>query len=252
MSRYVSSKWKKTLALLKDNQLRAIIPTTVRFNEQNLNTMLKKHTMLYVKPENGSFGNGVIRVEKHRKHFQYQSKEKIYKFNTYKLMYDALKKMIGKRSYLIQTGIELLKHQKHAFDLRVMVQLNPKHQWEATGIIGRVAAPKKIVTNYHSGGTPKPLEPLLSPYLSKDDLRKKTVELNRIGVRTGQAMQRSFAGVCELGVDIGLDGARRPWIFEVNTSPDRYIFKKHPNKAIFRKIMSYAKSYEARTKKIKK
>ena len=250
MSRYVLSKWKKTLALLKDNQLRTVIPTTVRFNERNLDTMLKKHAMLYIKPEIGSFGNGVIRIEKHRKHFQYQSKEKIYKFKTFQLMYDALKKTIGKRSYLIQTGIELLKHQKHAFDLRVMVQINPNQQWEATGIIGRVAAPNKIVTNYHSGGTPKPLEPLLSPYLSKGDLRKKTVELNQIGIRTGKAMQRKFAGVCELGVDIGLDEARRPWIFEVNTSPDRYIFKKHPNKAIFRKIMSYAKSYEARTKKI--
>ncbi len=63
MSRYVVSKWKKTKALFGSSKLSEHIPETRKLEGDHLRQMLEKHRMVYVKPDSGSFGNRVIRVE---------------------------------------------------------------------------------------------------------------------------------------------------------------------------------------------
>ena len=87
-------------------------------------------------------------------------------FRTFLGLFAALNKAKLNRSYLVQQGIHLLTHQKRIFDTRIMVQKSPKKTWEATGYIGRVAHPNKIVTNFHNSGKPLPLELLLDSYLN--------------------------------------------------------------------------------------
>jgi glutathione synthase/RimK-type ligase-like ATP-grasp enzyme len=63
MQRYVVSKWKKTEALLENNELRVNIPETARMTKNSLHSMLHEYHMVYIKPNIGMFGNGVMRVE---------------------------------------------------------------------------------------------------------------------------------------------------------------------------------------------
>lgn len=242
MSQYVGSKWSKTLVLLKDKQLRKIVPMTIRLNEENLIAMLNEFDMVYVKPDRGTFGIGVIRVERHKEQYQFQIGEILRKFKTYNAMYNSLNKLTGSKAYLVQRGIHLLKHERQRFDLRVMVQLSPDKEWETTGIIGRVAAPKKVVTNYHNGGTPIAIEPLLAPYLTPKQVSKQIEALKKMGVLTAKAMKRRFPGVSEIGLDIGLDGQYKPWVLEINTRPDPYIFNNLADKSIYKKVMRYARA----------
>jgi hypothetical protein len=66
-----------------------------------------------------------------------------------------------KREYIVQQGIHLLKYNECIFDFRIMVQKNAKGIWESTGIIVRVANPKKLSLIIIAVGHLCHLEPFL-------------------------------------------------------------------------------------------
>ncbi|WP_239713636.1 YheC/YheD family protein [Paenibacillus sp. 19GGS1-52] len=242
----VMSKWIKTKVLMQSSEISPLIPETTRFTKTNLRNMLLKYGMVYVKPECGTYGNGVMRVEQTRDQggtaYKYQSGTKIKNFGGFEDFYRSLKKSTHGRSYLIQRGIALLKHGGQRFDIRVMVQLSPRGKWETTGLIGRVAQRGKIVTNYHSGGKPTAVEKLLAPHLSSAQQDAVLRNLAKLGRDTGRFYHKKFPGFKQIGVDVGLDRSMTPWIIEVNTNPDPYIFNQLADKSMYRKVMSYRRA----------
>ena len=254
MSRYVGSKWSKTLALLKDNSISAYVPKTVRMNSATLHQMLEEYRMVYIKPNEGTYGNGVMRVEwvegEAFRPYRYQHGVTARTFQTYDEMYRDLLKWTRNRRYLVQKGIHLLKYHKRRFDIRVMVQHNLQKKWESSGLIGRVAHPKKIVTNYHSGGTPKAVEELMSAYLGKSEKARFMRKLRRLGTKVAKRMHDRFPGVKEIGLDVAVDHTLKPWILEVNTRPDPYIFNRLSDKRVFGKIIRYVRAYKKIYKKV--
>ncbi|QQZ59341.1 YheC/YheD family protein [Paenibacillus sonchi] len=236
----VQSKWVKTKLLLRSNAVRPFIPDTRKFSRRNLEEMIRSYGMVYVKPERGTYGNGVIRAERgEHKGYTYQYEETVRHFDTFEAFHKSLAQKTGKRSYLIQKGIHLLKHNRRRFDIRVMVQLSPKGVWEATGIIGRLGHPRKIVTNYHSGGRPMAIETLLSTHLTRQQLAHLTGELDLLGTRMAAHMQKTYPRIRKIGVDVGLDRSLTPWVIEVNMNPDPYIFNQLKDKSMYRKVMKY-------------
>ncbi|WNR45530.1 YheC/YheD family protein [Paenibacillus roseipurpureus] len=246
--RYVSSKIGKTRAIEANEALHKYVPTTKRLTMATLKSMLDTHRMVYVKPNVGMFGNGVIRIEladaeKNERPYSYQEGVRLRRFKTFTDMYASLRKMIGKRPYLVQKGIHLLKYKGNRFDLRVMVQQTPQRKWETTGVMGRVAHPAKIVTNFHNGGSLKSFDTLLKAYLPQAEKKEFLQKLQKMGVLVAKAIEAKYKGVKEIGIDVALDHEINPWILEVNTSPDPYIFQRLSDKRIFRKIRKYAKAY---------
>lgn len=244
LNRPASSKWLKTKLLLRNKAIKPFIPDTRKFSKVNLEQMIHSYGMVYVKPERGTYGNGVIRAERTGPHsYTYQYEETVRHFDSFTAFHKSLAKKTGGRKYLIQKGIHLLKHNNRRFDIRVMVQLSPKGKWEATGIIGRLGHPRKIVTNYHSGGKPTAIESLLSTHLSERRLDQLTKELNTLGTRMAAHMQKTYPKIKQIGVDVGLDRSLTPWIIEVNMNPDPYIFNQLKNKSMYKKVMKYRRFY---------
>jgi len=245
--RHITSKLKKNEALMQSKALRSYLPETRRFTKENLHSMLLRYHMVYVKPVNGTWGKGVMRVEykPYSRHgiYQHQLDKKVSTHHSVDELYHSIRKHKLKGRYLVQQGIELLKYDQRRFDLRVMVQRTPQKVWKTTGIIGRLAHPKKIVTNYHNDGKLMPVEKLLSPYLKGSRLKSYTNILEGFGEDIANHLKKSFPGLREIGVDVALDQKMRPWILEVNTSPDPFIFRKLKDKSIFRTIMKYARAY---------
>jgi glutathione synthase/RimK-type ligase-like ATP-grasp enzyme len=242
---YIGSKWIKTNVLLRNPFISRFIPKTKKLKLLVLKTMLDEFKMVYIKPINGTYGIGVMRVEKQKENghntFNYQQGTVKRHFSTLPALYRSIMKSKMKREYIAQQGIHLLKYNSCLFDLRIMVQKNLKGVWETTGIIGRVAHPKKIVTNYHSGGTPSAFNKIFKPYLSKEQIHEYNQILSKFGQDVAVAMSKKYPKLNMLGIDVGVDKKLYPWIIEVNTNPDLYIFKKLKNKAIFQKMYRYAK-----------
>src|SRR6478609_391275 len=107
-----------------------------------------------------------------------------------------------------------------------MVQQSLVRKWETTGVIGRVAHPAKIVTNFHNGGTLKSVDTLLKKYLPPAERKGYVQRLQVMGVQVAKAINTRYRGVKEIGVDVAIDKDLQPWILEVNTSPDPYIFRR--------------------------
>ncbi len=240
-ARTVGSKWVKTKVLLLNKELRKFVPETRIYSQQNLLAMLNKYKMVYVKPINGSFGQGVIRVEKNE-NYRFQSGKVVKSFRTFLGLFGALNKAKLTRSYLVQQGIHLLTHQNKIFDTRIMVQKSPKKTWEATGYIGRVAHPHKIVTNFHNSGKPLSLELLLAPYLKNPKKDNYIKSLRHLGYQIATHYQKIYPGFKEIGVDIGIDKALKPWVLEVNTAPDPFIFNQLKDKKMFFKVLRYSRA----------
>jgi Glutathione synthase/Ribosomal protein S6 modification enzyme (glutaminyl transferase) len=241
----VRSKRAKTNVLLADPELRTYIPATEGFDRRTVERMLEKYEMIYVKPVDGTFGRGVIRIEKPGSSsvYRFQSGETRYEFPTFNELYRKLMAVKKPKPYLSQQGIHLLRYQERRFDLRVMVQKNPQSAWETTGMIGRVAHPRKIVTNYHAGGTPKPVETLMSAHLKPGQWPSFEARLRRLGVTVAAALERKFPRLKEIGIDVAIDEDLQLWILEVNTLPDPFLFKRLPDKSVFRKMYAYAVAY---------
>lgn len=244
MSRHVYSKWVKTKAICRHSAIKAHVPDTRRMTKVTLLQKLNRYRMVYVKPEVGTFGNGVMRVQLKNGGYRYQQGEKIHSFTSYEAMYKSLLRRTNGKRYLVQKGIHLLEHRGRKFDLRVMTQYSPKRRWETTGIIGRVAAKNKIVTNFHNGGKIVSAKRLLSSHTKEVNVLLRS--LSKLGIRVGKSMQSAFPGIYVVGLDVAMDKSLHPWILEVNTSPDPYIFKKHEDPKVFKTIMRYARSYPKR------
>lgn len=243
MPQHVRSKWKKTSAIKADPYLRRLVPRTSPLNRSSLLRMLERYGMAYAKPNVGTHGKGVMKAEHKRGRFRFQSGRKLRSFGSFEPMAGALLAKTRGKSYLVQQGIRLLKYKGRVYDLRIMAQMNHRGTWETTGMIGRIAAPGKIVTNYHGGGRLVSVGRLLDGHMGRSAKAAIVRQLAKIGVLAGRAMRRRFAGVREVGVDVGLDRSRKPWIIEVNTLPDPYIFRKLPDPSVFKRIRKYQKAY---------
>lgn len=268
----VSSKWAKTKAILQNRSLSIYIPDTRKYDLNTLQEMLMLYDMVYIKPDKGTYGSGVMRVEQrtvtlspteHQEHHEYQEEqeEQEPKTKETKIMYilryrksalafsspeeldKALIKVIQNRSYLIQKGIDLLKHKERPFDLRVLVQKNLEGSWETTGMLSRVAAPHKIITNYHSGGRIMSVRAVLEGHMNASEAASTMYELKTLGIVMARQLEKVYPGIKEIGLDVAIDSEYDLWVLEINTLPSIVVFKLFPDKSIYRKIHRYAASY---------
>jgi len=241
-ARNISNKWAKHEALRRHSALSAHMPETRRMTRTSLRAMLGKYRMVYVKPVVGSLGKGVMRVESAGRGLRYQAGVHIRKHANYASGYAAILKETRGRPYMVQRGIRLSRYGGRPFDLRVVVQRMPRTDWTVTGIAGRVAHPRKIVTNGSQGGTIYSVNRLLPGGAALERRMRK------LGLQAARRLHRVYPGIVELGLDLAVDRNRRLWIIEANTRPDPCPFSKLPNRGMLNRIVRYGAAWGIRYK----
>ncbi|MFD0674604.1 YheC/YheD family protein [Cohnella sp. GCM10027633] len=242
----VGSKLAKTGVVSRSRVLAAHVPATRRFGRERLRAMLRRHGMVYVKPNTGSQGIGILRVDTKRGRYRYRKGMQSRTFASFGAMYGAMRSFTDGRRYLVQRGIHTLRRNGRVFDFRVMIQRNPAGRWECTGTAGRVAHPGKIVSNGSQGGTIYSANALLRPIAGRAGAKRVQRRMNRLARLTAAQFGRAYPAMNELGIDIAVDRRLKPWILEVNTAPDPCPFTKLNDRTAIRRIVRYARAYGRR------
>lgn len=243
-SKTISSKWTKTKWLLQSSELRGHVPATVLFNKRNLAAMLSSYSTVYCKPVYGSGGVGIIRIKRQARGYRTQQGGVVANSDTMDRLFGKLNRMTRGRSYLLQKGIALSKTNGRPFDIRVMVQKTNAGKWVSTALITKIGRPGKVATNYNQGGDLGYFRPTMSGAgFGSAFIRKTESKLKRMGVSAGRCFDRRAKGFRELGLDVALDSAGRPWVLEVNTRPQFYPLKNMRDRGLYRRIVSHARQY---------
>ncbi|MFC3799364.1 YheC/YheD family protein [Cohnella sp. GCM10012308] len=242
----VSSKLVKT-ELLRGGKLGKHVPLTVPFTRERLQKMLGKRGMVYVKPDTGSQGIGILRVERRAGgRYRYQLGTERYDFGNYAGMYGSMRRRMGRRRHLIQQGVRALRYEGRPFDFRIMVQKNAAGRWVDTGVAGRVAHPGKIVSNGSQGGAIYEAGRLLRPSAGQAETAGLIDRMRELALLTASRFGRKYPAMNELGIDIAVDRGLKPWILEVNTRPDPCPFAKLEDRTAIRRIVRYGRGYGRR------
>ncbi|WP_282942303.1 YheC/YheD family protein [Paenibacillus sp. RC67] len=234
-------KLGKYYFMKKYSSIRSYLPDTRLATKANISSMLQKYGTIFLKPDEGASGQGIFKLTKVGNKYTLRSGTVTKHYHSLDAAYNPHHKWFTRYKYVAQKGIQLLKHNERPFDLRVMVQKNKNKEFDVTGIIGRLAKRGKIVTNFHSGGTPLPVEALLSTHMSGDEQAAYIQDMERIGKEASIVLGHSYRSNKAFGVDIAIDNKMNPWILEVNTRPDTKIFKTLKDKSMYRRIMQYTK-----------
>jgi len=238
-------KWHHYCELNHDSRINKHLPATMKLNKQSLSDMLSRYSSVFLKPNRGAFGVGVMQVQKidrqkqHRFRVRIGTKQK--NFNTVNQVFAFVLANRVNEDYLVQQGIDLLRWNNHPFDLRLMIRKQSNGTWRNEGFVGRAAHPKKIVTNIRSGGTAVSIEDLLAPYTNQATKKTNIRKLNLLGTRICKRLEHKYPGIQLFGIDLGMDQSLKPWVIEVNTRPEkicwdciRKLYKHHKKMPITR------------------
>ncbi|SFJ87550.1 YheC/YheD family protein [Thermoflavimicrobium dichotomicum] len=230
-------KMMKHKEMMKHPELRQYLPETLWLTPLGALQMLRSHSSVFIKPNHGSGGVGIIRVKRKRNHYEVRYGQK-HKYVSSDSVYKAIQSyQKPSQRYLVQRGLRLAEYNGSIFDIRVYMQ-KPYSKWTISGMVARVAAPNRYVTNYRKGGHGEPLNKVLSN-LFKNNKRKVNDSLNRMTKLSSiiaETLNKRHSGIRELGIDFGIEKNGRLWIIEANTRPGHKLFTHLPDKTMLLKI----------------
>lgn len=237
--RYPGCKWNKHLVLQHKEKLQAHLPQTDLFDKHSFVRYLEAHPIVFLKPSLGGGGKDVYKITRQGSHLVLHST--IYKknYSSKAQLYYDLKQRCGKKKYIIQQGIDLLKIDERVVDFRVVL-LKPENNWQCIGIMGKCAAKHKFVTNHTRGGRSIRLEPALKRGLqcTDEECEKFKGKLEALSLDIAHSLNETYYNITELGLDIAIDKRRHMWLLEANTKPQFKLFKDHEDRTLFQKIAS--------------
>ncbi|MEN1985325.1 YheC/YheD family endospore coat-associated protein [Paenibacillus hubeiensis] len=225
------NKWNLFEWLKKSKTTRQLVPYTRRMRSASgLGKVLQQYPYLYLKPESGKAGKGIMMLKFQEKdQFPYklkiQSKRRstTYKAITLQKLWARVRQESGRTPYILQQGIELASSGKRPFDLRVLVQKNGKGHWSVTGIGARLAGSRSITTHVPRGGSVEDPEKLLADLFGEEMTATLMKRVKSTSIMIAKQIERgSGSTLGEMSMDLGIDVIGELWFFEANAKPMKF------------------------------
>ncbi|EGL17300.1 MULTISPECIES: YheC/YheD family protein [unclassified Paenibacillus] len=229
-------KMKKYKVMLKYPVLRPHLPKTRWFTKSRTKRMLRTYSSVFIKPNHGSGGSGIIRVKRLKKRYEVRSASRR-KVVRSRFLFKAIQSYRKPgHQYLVQKGLRLAKYHGSIFDIRIYLQ-KPKGKWVISGVVARVAAPRKYVTNYLKGGHAVSLNRALYSLFKHNRTKTNAYfrRISKLSLIIAKTINKRHA-VRELGVDIAIDKKGRIWIIEANSRPGHMLFTQLSDRTMINTI----------------
>lgn len=222
-------KWQSYQSLSKDHALQPYLPATRLVRDfQQIDSMLKRCRVVYVKPVAGAKGRSIIRITKRRRSFVYQ-----YQLNgrmiqgksaSLKELQGSLRRIMGNRKYIVQERIHLIKSKEGIIDVRILVQKDGGGRWQVTGKACRIGQSGAITSNLSSGGKGQPLGRVIQAHFNGEQSKRIMAEINDLALLVARTIELEHGLMGEMGIDVGVDQAGKLWFIEINLRPARRLF----------------------------
>lgn len=225
------NKWKLFEWLKESKATSRHVPKTRRLSgPRTLAAMLAKHDGLYLKPESGKAGKGIMRIQYNeaaplpfRLQIQTGKKNATYKTASLDLLWNRVKREKGTSRYIVQQAIQLAHYHGRPFDLRALLQKNGKGNWTVTGIGARLAGARSITTHVPRGGSVEEPVAMLEPTFGADRTAAILQEVSTNALLIARQIERaSQLTLGEMSMDLGVDEAGHLWFFEANSRPMKF------------------------------
>ncbi|PYI57561.1 endospore coat-associated protein [Paenibacillus flagellatus] len=258
---YFFDKWSLFEWLNKAKTTSKYIPSTRKMtSSQELESLFKLHSAVYMKPVSGKAGKGIMKAERHigkldrRPEYCLSVQETkgsvVYKYAKLSQLWSRIKEEIGHEDYIAQQGISLVRYKKRPFDLRVLVQKNYKGEWDVTGIGARLAGKLSITTHVPRGGSIDDPERLLASAFGAEGCKRILMRARKAALAIARQVEKKSGHMLgEMSMDLGVDVHGGIWFFEANSKPMKFD-EPHIRKKSLERIVHYA-LYLIRSKQAK-
>ncbi len=234
--------------LMKNQSFHPHLPETTKASVSSIKHLMKTYDSLIIKPDIGSIGRGIAKLHKTstgwRLNYPKDKKSRARGTLTFKGHLPKLLKIkLGQGNYIVQQMLPLATYNNNPFDLRISVQKDQTGKWQITGMVGKVAANGKFITNVAQGGTVYRFEDLMKEF---SDLNKKKVRENieKFSLLIVEHLSSYIPHLADIGLDVGINSKGFPLFIECNFKDLRYSFSKVSMlsewKATYSNPMAYA------------
>jgi hypothetical protein len=241
-------KWAQAQVIMNDSMLSKYFPETVQFSIEALQGFLNHYPFVYVKPDGGGQGKGIIRISSQSNGLYrvqgYSPKgedisKEVNDLNQIKNIIQPTKFYEKHRSFILQQGINSISKNGLPLGIRVHTQ-NVQNEWVCGGILGKLVNSEDGIVNRNRGAWAIPIRELLTNHAGMDEKKAKETEnkITHLSLKTSKAFTDKYPWCEECGIDVGLDAVGQPWIFEVNTIPSTKFFYELPDKSMYRQIFN--------------
>ncbi|MBM7573296.1 YheC/YheD family protein [Aquibacillus albus] len=220
------------------------IPYTNYFSQLTLNEFTYRKKSFYIKPVDTWSGIRITLVNPVNSGFvlKYPNGSGEF-FPNHEMLTQYLTQQYTNTHAIIQDHAPILTFDNRAFDIRVHVQRDENGNWLHAGDLIRIGGNESIVSNLFSNGggvveTDFVLKKLFPSFHA--NMIKENLATSALGI--AHLLDYYYAFI-DIGVDFGIDLEGELWLLEVNTNdrngqPAYKLFKKLPNKSIYKQMVA--------------
>jgi len=226
LPRQSGHKWKLYTWLRRDQRVRLHLPRTwLCARVEDLIALLANQDDLYVKPLNGTQGQGIHRVRRRAGRIELWPASGGGPILVATPSELACAWPAG--SWLpsvAQTTIPLARMGNRPFDLRWLVCDGDQPQIIAR--VARVAKPQAVTTNIHTGSEPRAAEIALADAFGTQTAGDLVDQLDEIAKAVAELARERFGPYAELGLDLAVSEDGRAYFIELNPTPGRKMLRR--------------------------
>jgi hypothetical protein len=215
--------------LMLDESLRPHLPGTFTATSRHLDYAMEHYDALILKPSSSSIGRGVMKMEKQNGdwYLKYPHRQNGH-MQTMRIRQNLplwLRRKLRSTTYLIQQCLPLATFQNRPFDIRVSVQRNESGNWTLTGMVAKVAAKGKYVTNVAQGAKVYTLPEIFKEFPELDPYHTEQ-QIAEFCLKAAHHLSRHLPRLADLGFDVGITSFGFPMYIECNGRDLRYSFRE--------------------------